>query len=72
MKNVGKNLTFAVMIRKVESFLGGGSNGAKTTDLVFCGSSRFSVSGYPRTPSKLQRRCIWVFYNIPPNFKPKY
>jgi len=61
------------MILKVETFLGGGSNGAKTTDFVyFCDSSHFSASRCPRNPPKLQKRCIWVFYNSPRNFKRKY
>jgi len=34
---------------------------------------RSGVPGrYPPTPSNLQKRRIWVFYNIPPNFKLKY
>jgi len=38
----------------------------------FCGSCHFSDSRYPQTPPKLQNRCFWVSYNIPPNFKLKY
>jgi len=47
-----------MMITKVEIFLGGEANEAKSTDFIFCGSSHFSASRYPRTPPKLQKMFI--------------
>jgi len=70
-KNVDRDLNFAMMIKKVDIFLMGGTTGRKQWISFFCGSSHFSASQDPRTPPKLQNRCIWVSYNIPPNFKPK-
>ena len=39
---------------------------------LFWGSSHLSASRYPPTPPNAQKRFIWMFYNIPTNFKPKY
>jgi len=61
------------MIKKVEILFGGGSKGRKTRiSGVFWGSSHISASRHQPSPPNLQIRCIWVSYNIPPNFKPKY
>jgi len=57
-KNVGKDLTFAMMINKVEVCLGEGSKGTKTMGFeFFCASSRFSDNWYPRPLPRLQKRC---------------
>jgi len=70
--NVGKDLTFAMMIKKVETFLVGDPRGQRPRILFFLSWSHFAASQHPRTPPNLQKMCIWVLYNIPPNFKPNY
>jgi len=61
-----------MMIKKVEFFLLRVQLGKPRISGVFCGSSHFSASQHPRTPPKLQNSSIWVSYDIPPNFKPRY
>jgi len=61
------------MIKKVDTSFGEGPRGQKPRiSGDFSGSSLFSLSQSPPTPWNLQQRCIWVFYDIPPNFKAKY
>jgi len=72
-KSVCEDLVFAMMIKKVEISFGVGSKGPKTTD--FGGILKFKplfCQSAPTPPPNVQKRCIWVSYNIPPNFKPKY
>jgi len=70
MKNVDENVSFAMMIKKLKNFLVGFPTGQEPQINVFwlfCPSEpRNTIS------TKLRNRCIWNFYNIPPNFKPKY
>jgi len=62
-----------MMIKKVDtSFLGSTKGKKPRISGLFLGSSHLSASRYPPTPPNVQKRFIWMFYNIPPNFKPKY
>jgi len=61
-----------MMIKKVEFFCWGFNWENQGFREFFCGSSHFSASQHPRTPPKLQNSSIWVSYDIPPNFKPRY
>jgi len=61
-----------MIIKKIETFFGWGSNGARIMDFVFFRFKTLFCQSTHRIPLKLQNRCIWVSYNIPPNFKPKY
>jgi len=70
---VCEDLTCAMMIKKVETSFGGGPKTLNHENSgVLWGSSHFCASQNPPTPPNLQKRWIWVFCNIPPNFKPKY
>jgi len=70
--NVGEDLTFAMMIPKVEIFNGGLKGQKIRISRIFGGSSQFSACRYLRAPLRLQKRCIWVSCNIPSNFNLKY
>jgi len=62
-----------MMIKKVDTFIGGGPRGQNPRILgVFWGSSYFSASRQPPTSPNLLKRCISVFHTIPPNFMPKF
>jgi len=62
-----------MMIKKVETFWCWESIGAISKDLgVFVRSKPLTDSRYPRTLPKFQKRCCWVSYIIPPNFKTKH
>jgi len=57
-----------MIIKKVEFFLVGEPTEKKTRITVFWSSNHFSASQHPWTPPKLQKKCIWVFHNIPPSY----
>jgi len=62
-----------MMIKKVDTCNGGGAKGAKTTD--FGGIPRFKVlfcQSVCTKPPNLLKKCISVFYTIPPNLMPKF
>jgi len=57
-----------MMINKLIRLSVGGPRGQKPRiSRLFWGSSHFPDSQHPPTPPNLQKRCIWVFYNIPPS-----
>jgi len=72
-KNVCEDFTFAMMIKMLTLYVVGGPKGEKPRiSWVLWGSSHFSDSQHLPTSPNLQKMCIWVSYNIPPNFKSKY
>jgi len=71
-KNVCKDLTIAMMITKVELCCGGESKRAISKDLGFLQFKTLFCQSAPTNHTKLAERCIWVSYNIPSDFKPKY
>jgi len=60
------------MTKKVETSSVGVPRGQKLQILGGVGSGHSSASQHPGTPPNLQKTCNWVFFNIPPNFKPKH
>jgi len=69
---VGKDVTFAVMIKKLKNKFGGVSQRAISKHFVFLlFKPLFYLSTLTSQPN-LEKWCFWVSYHIPPNFKPKY
>jgi len=64
---------FAMMIKNVDTCVGGGTKGAKTTD--FAGILRFKLlfcQSAGANPPNLLKKCISMLYTIPPKFMPKF
>jgi len=72
IKNLWEDLIFAMMIKKVNTSFGGVSKGAKTSDFKAIFRIKLLFCQHPLTPPNLKNKCISLFYNTPPNFKPKY
>jgi len=71
-KNISEDLTYVMIIKRVDTSFGGGQRGQKPQILGYFEVQATSASQHPPTPRNLQKRCVWVSYNILPNFKPKY
>jgi len=65
IKNVCEDLTFAMMINKVETLFGGGPRGKNHGFRGYFNIQATSACQQPLLLLNLQKRCIWVSYNIP-------
>jgi len=71
-KNVGEDLTIAMMIKKVETYFGRGPTGQKPRISFFLRFKPLVRQPAPTNPTKLVEKMHCGFYHIPPNSKPKY